>query len=104
MGGMSYAAWRCRREAAEAQAAELRLAEDSGQLVRVADLRLAMGRHLAAARDLALGVGPRLAPQLLNQADQVHVQNLIDAEMRQFLTVLSGCGRAAVGPSLESGA
>lgn len=94
LGGLSYAAWRCRREAAEAQAAEMRLAEDRGQLVRVADLRLAMGRHLSAARDLALGFGPRLAPQLLNQVDQSHVQNLIDAEMRQFLSVLAGAGAA----------
>lgn len=94
-----YADWRCRREAAEAQAAELRLAETRGDLVRVADLRLALAKHLGAARDVALNVGSRLAPQLLHQSDQGHVQNLIDAEMRHFLTVLSGCDGVANAPA-----
>ena len=81
----SYSAWRCRREAAEAQAAELRLAEERGQLIRVDAIRAAYARRLVVARERLNNIPGRLAPLVAVESDPAAVHALLMAEVRAAL-------------------
>jgi hypothetical protein len=81
-----------RRRSAVAQAlmAEREEALQAGQLVRVADVRAALARELAAARQLLLDASARLVPLLLATRDPNEVARLLDDEMRRALDLMAG--------------
>jgi hypothetical protein len=88
--GVTFDEWRTRRERAAALQSELDLAEQAGRLVDVDELRQVLARHYAAARDIALSLGARLAPILAAETDQLTVHQLLDAEAYRLLTEISG--------------
>jgi hypothetical protein len=87
--GGSFSDWRTRRERAAALQAELDLAEQRGRLIDVQELRQLLGRHFAAARDIAMGMGARLAPVLAAETDPARVGQLLNDEVHRMLTAIA---------------
>jgi hypothetical protein len=87
-GRISYDEARRRQAVADALMAERAELLQRRELVRVADLRMSMGRYLTAARDICLGTGARLAPLLAAEGDIAKCAALIDVEMRGVLHAL----------------
>jgi hypothetical protein len=81
---------RNRREAAEAERAELSLAEDKGQLIRVDAVKAALANVFSATRDAMLQIPARLGPQLAAESDPAAAQSLLHAEIHQALQLLAG--------------
>ncbi len=81
---------RTRREIAEANLAEMREAEERGTLIRVDAVRAAWAAKITGARDSLLQIPSRLAPVLAAETDLVAVTSLIESELRQALSDLSG--------------
>ena len=79
---------RTRREIAEANLAELKLAELQGSLVRADDVRHSLSRRATAFREGLLQLPDRLSAQLAAEADQDTVRRLLDVEIRATLTHL----------------
>ena len=88
-GENGYWSSRARREAAEAELAELKLAELQGQLVRADEWAAALARRAAAFREGMLQIPARLAAQLAAETDEARVHALLDAELRQVLLQLT---------------
>ena len=86
----SYQAWRCRREAAEAQSAELALAELRGELIRRADMEHIVGGLAAALKESVLQIKARLAPLLAAESDIMKISAMLDAELRAALNKAAG--------------
>ena len=76
---------RARREAAEARMAELKLAEQAGELVRTADVRAAMDKRLVGLREAILQIPSRLAAIVAAESDQQRCHRLIEQEMHALL-------------------
>jgi len=99
--GDPYWTARVRREQAQAELAELELARARGTLVDIEAARAEFVRRVIGARDLLLSVAARLAPVVAAESDLRRVRELLDAEMRRALSMLSGddepaaaaCGR-----------
>ncbi|MBC7600862.1 MAG: terminase small subunit [Polaromonas sp.] len=91
---------RNRREAAEAERAELSLAEDKGQLIRVDAVKATLANVFSATRDALLQIPARLGPQLAAESDPAAAQTMLHAEIHQALQLLAGAtarvGTAAV--------
>jgi hypothetical protein len=85
----SYHTSRARREAAEAALAQLRLAEQRGELVRGDEVRAALARRVASMREMLLSVAARLAPILAAEPDQATVHTTLETEMRQALAQIA---------------
>jgi hypothetical protein len=83
--GGTFLTWRTRREKASAQTAEMELLLRCGELVEAARVRDAMARHLGAAKSIALGFAPRLAPVLSVKTDIAEIANLLDVEVMRML-------------------
>lgn len=81
---------RARREKAEAELAELKLREQQGELVRVADVRAAMASKLAAMRDALLQIPSRLVPILTAETDPAKIHQSLEVELHQALQFVSG--------------
>ena len=81
---------RNRREAAEAERAELSLAEDKGQLIRVDAVKAAVANVFSATRDALLQIPARLGPQLAAESDPSAAQTMLHAEIHQALQLLAG--------------
>lgn len=81
---------RGRREAAEAELAELKLAEQRGNLIQVKAVESVLSNALAGMREHLLQVSSRLAPLLANESDNFKVQALLDTEINQALQQLAG--------------
>lgn len=81
---------RNRREAAEAERAELSLAEDKGQLIRVDAVKAALANVFSATRDALLQIPARLGPQLAAESDPAKAQTMLHAEIHQALQLLAG--------------
>lgn len=81
---------RTRREIAEANLSQMRDAEMSGELIRVAAVKTVLASALATTRDALLQIPARLAPLLAADADQASVQNTLHTEIHQALQYLSG--------------
>lgn len=96
-GSDGYASSRARREAAEAQLAELALAEKRGDVIAVAAVEVVWTQALAATRDHLLQLRARLAPLLAAESDPFKVEQLLEAEHHAALMVLSGASVAAKG-------
>jgi len=87
--GDGYWSSRGRREAAEAELAELKLAEQRKDLIRVVAVEAVWSGLLAAAREHLLQVRSRLAPLLAAETDVFKIEQLLDAEHNQALQLLS---------------
>lgn len=89
-GGDDYWDSRGRREAAEAELAELKVAEQRRELIRVSAVETVWSSSLAAAREHLLQVRARLAPLLAAETDVFKIEQLLDEEHSQALQLLSG--------------
>lgn len=74
-----------RRERAEAELAELKLAEQRGDLVRAADVRAEHAGRLAMLRESLLQIPARLAPVLAVETDQARCHDLVQRELHGVL-------------------
>ena len=61
----TYADWRCRREAADAQVAELHLKELAGELGRPRIWKEAWRKQVIEVREAVMSLAPRAAPRLV---------------------------------------
>ena len=84
-----YTASRNRREAADAELAELRLAEEKGDLIRIDAVKGALGVLFASTRDALLQIPARMAPLLAAESVPAAVQSLLHAEIHQALQQLA---------------
>jgi phage terminase Nu1 subunit (DNA packaging protein) len=84
-----YHSARARRETAEAELAELKLAELQGQLVRADEWKAALAKRAAGFREGLLQIPARLAAQLAAETSEARVHALLDAELRQVLRQLT---------------
>mgnify|MGYP000541243284 CR=1 FL=1 len=80
---------RTRLRIAEANLAELRVAELRGDLISVTAVRAAWAGFAAAARGLAAQFAPRLAPLVAAESDQHKCRDLIDREVDRLLVHLA---------------
>lgn len=85
-----YVSNRNRREAAEAELAELRLAEEKGRLIRVDAVKAVVASVFSAARDALLQIPARLGPQLAAESDASKAQTMLHTEIHQALQLLAG--------------
>ena len=81
---------RARRERAEAELAELKLAELQGQLVRADDWAAALAKRAASFREGLLQIPARLSAQLAAESDQARIHALLEDELRQVMSQLTG--------------
>lgn len=84
-----YYTVKARRERAEADLAELKLAEQRGELVRVADVRAAWAKRASALRESILQVPSRLSPVLAAKADQAECHDILQTELHAVLSQLT---------------
>ena len=96
-----YMVNRNRREAAEAERAELSLAEDKGELIRVDAVKGVLANVFSATRDALLQLPARLAPLLAAESDPATVQTLLHADIHQALQLLAGAGKQ-IGPVMAA--
>jgi phage terminase Nu1 subunit (DNA packaging protein) len=80
---------RARREAAEANLAELKLAEQRGQLVRAADVRASYAKRAAGLREALLQIPSRLAAVMAAETDQAKCHDLLQDELHGVLASLT---------------
>lgn len=94
---------RGRREAAEAEMAELKLAEQRGQLIQVKAVESVWSNALAGMREHLLQIRSRLGPLLANESDTFKVEQMLEAEHNAALQMLSSATSPA-GPASETAA
>lgn len=80
---------RARREAAEASLAQLKLAEQRGELVRAEDVRASWARQIAALREALLQLPARVVPLLVADPQAAAMDEVLRAEIVQALAMLS---------------
>jgi hypothetical protein len=81
-----YQESRARREAAEAELAELRLAEEQGDLIRTDAVRSAYSRRVASLREALMQIPARLSPVLAAaDGNTAMIHDQLMAELRQVL-------------------
>lgn len=80
-----YQESRARREAADADKAEMEAAKMRGELVPAAAVRAEFAKALAAIRESLLTLPGRMAPVLAAESDARRVQTLLDTEIRASL-------------------
>lgn len=97
---VTYDEARRRREIAEAQLAELKLAEAAGRLVARADVVRACFTASRVMRDQLMAASPRLAAAVVDLTDVVAVERTISSEHRAVLNAFATMLRAAV-PNAE---
>jgi hypothetical protein len=85
----SYAALRTRREAAEAQMAELALAKELGNVIEREPAVSAVFTAFRALRDGGLVIGRKLAANVAAMSDAREVQAAIDAAQRELFDTFS---------------
>ena len=91
--GEDHQAARTRREIAEANLAEMREAEERGDLIRVSAVKATLATIFATTRDALLQIPSRLAPLLAADADPANVQNTLHTEIHQALNDLATAPR-----------
>jgi hypothetical protein len=87
--GDNYWVSRARREQAEAELAELKLAEQRGLLVRAADVRAALAKNIASLREGFLQLPSRLVPLLVVESDPAKLDGLLRQEIHAVLAQLT---------------
>jgi hypothetical protein len=80
---------RGRREAAEAELAELKLAEQRGNLIQVKVVESVWSHAMAGMREHMLQIRARLAPMLAHETDAHKVEQLLEIEHNQALQLLA---------------
>ena len=80
---------RARREAAEADLAEMKREEQASRLISVEAVRSTLATVLAATRDSLLQIPARLAPVLAAESDPAVVHDLVQQELHQALSQLA---------------
>ena len=93
-----FLASRARREAAEAAMAEMRLAEQRGELIRTDAVRHALAAVFTHTRDSLMQLPARMAQQLASEADPKAVQDLLEHEIHYVLTQLASGTPPALRP------
>jgi phage terminase Nu1 subunit (DNA packaging protein) len=83
--GPGYLESRARREAAEANIAEMRAAELAGELVSAERVRLAASKMGRMLRDAVLGVPSRIAPTIAAETDAHLIEQALMASLRRAL-------------------
>jgi hypothetical protein len=87
----AYWAVKARREKAEADMAELKLAELQGDLVRRSDIESIHARSAALFRESLLQMANRVTPIIASYGgDEAKIRTLIDKEHRQALEQFAG--------------
>ncbi len=81
---------RARREKAEADLAELRLAEQMGELVKAAEVRSAYAKRMAALRESLLQLPARLSPVLAAESDMARCHVTLERELHAVLEQVAG--------------
>jgi hypothetical protein len=89
-GGDDYWNSRSRREAAEAELAEIELAEKTGQVIAVKAVESVWAQALASMREHLLQVRARLAPLLAAETDAFQIDQMLDLEHNQALQLMAG--------------
>lgn len=84
-----HQAARTRREIAEANLAEMREAEERGDLIRVAAVRSTFANVLSNTRDSLMQIPARTAALLAAETDPAKVHELLAAEIHQALAQLT---------------
>jgi phage terminase Nu1 subunit (DNA packaging protein) len=84
----TYNESRARREAAEAELAELRLAEERGELVRRIHVEAEAQRMGAAIKQALLNIPDRMAATLAVESDQAKVHKTLRAELWAVVDLL----------------
>ncbi len=80
---------RARREAAEADLAEMKREEQASRLISVGAVRSTLATVLSATRDILLQIPARLAPVLAAESDPAVVHDLVQQELHQALSQLA---------------
>lgn len=88
-GGDNYWTARSRREQAEAELAEIELAEKQGSVIQVKAVEAVWAQSLSSAREHLLQVRARLAPLLAVETDAFKIEQLLDAEHSRALEHLA---------------
>lgn len=89
---ISYEEARRRREAAEAQRAELQLAELRGDLVRMSDVRSAYAKRIAAARQALLQMPSRVTPVIVSDPSAGGIDRALRREISGVLESVLAVG------------
>jgi hypothetical protein len=76
---------RRRREIAEADLAQLKVRQQTGELVPAAAIRAEFARQFAAVSQAMLNISARMAAVLAAESSAARVQILLDAEIRSAL-------------------
>lgn len=101
----SYHVAKTLRETAEARLAQLKLAEQKGEVIRVDAVRARLANILASTRDSLLQIPARLAPVLAAESDAARVHDLLQAELHQAMARLCGAnehlGGATAAPAAD---
>lgn len=84
-----YQAARARREAANAELAEIELAERAGKLVEVARVESVLADALTTLRTGLESMGVLLSPQLAHESDPHEIRQIIDDHVHAALSELS---------------
>lgn len=95
-----YDASRARREAAEAELSELRLATERGTLIQIAAIETVWAGAMAAARERLLQLPARMGQLLAAESDAFKIEQLLDAEVHEALHHLAG-GSMKPPPTIE---
>lgn len=96
-----YETSRARREKAEAEIAEIKLAELSGKYLLKADVDAAVFEIVRALRDGMTNCGRRIASEVAGLADAGACEEVIDREHRQMLENMAHAFSVQAGVSLE---
>ncbi len=89
-----YYTSRARRESAEADLAELKLAEQRGELVRADEVRASLSRVVAGLREALLQLPARLVPVLSAEPEPARMHEVLHAEIVRALSQISGTEEA----------
>lgn len=97
VGGSEYSASRARREKADAEMAEIALAERRGEVIPVKAVEIVWSQAMSSLREHLLQLRARLAPILAAETDAFRVGELLDAEHRAALELMAKASYTAPG-------
>lgn len=100
-GGGAYETSRARREAAEAEISEIKLAEMAGKYLLKADVDAAVFEIVRALRDGLTNCARRIAAEVVGVADAAECEEVIEREHRQLMENMAHAFAAQAGVSLE---
>jgi phage terminase Nu1 subunit (DNA packaging protein) len=80
---------KARKAAADAELAELELAEARGELVSMADVNNWVAGMILRARDILVRIGPELCDRISQESDPIKVRSVIETEVTRALRELA---------------